>query len=53
MSPNSPPSPVTPRPEATAANDRGAVPDDFRMDGLLLQLKRSPVLESEFEAIYR
>ncbi len=35
------------RPEATAANDRGAVPDDFRMDGLFLQLKRSPVLESE------
>ena len=36
------------RPEATAENDRGAVPDSFPMQDLLLQLKRSPVLESEF-----
>ena len=36
------------RPEATAENDRGAVPDSFPMKDLLLQLKRSPVLESEF-----
>jgi hypothetical protein len=37
------------RPEATAENDRGPVSDSFRMDGLMLQLKRSPVLESEFK----
>jgi len=36
------------RPEATAENDRGAVPDSFPMKDLLLQLKRSPALESEF-----
>jgi hypothetical protein len=37
------------RPEATTENDRGAVPDSFPMPDLLLQLKRSPVLESEFK----
>src|SRR5579859_3297199 len=30
------------RPEATAANDRGAVEDNFAMEHMLLQLKRSP-----------
>ncbi len=33
------------RPEARAANDRGAVPDDFAMEHMLLQLKRSPEQE--------
>jgi subtilase family serine protease len=37
------------RPEAVAANDRGAVPDSFPMDHLLLQLKRAPALESAFK----
>ena len=37
------------RGEAIDANDRGEVPDSFPMDNLLLQLKRSPVLESAFE----
>jgi hypothetical protein len=36
------------RPEATAENDRGPVPDSFPMKDLMLQLKRSPELESEF-----
>src|SRR5580700_4250417 len=36
------------RPEATARNDRGPVPDSFLMPDLLLQLKRSPALEAEF-----
>ena len=30
------------RPEAIPANDRGRVADDFQMDHMLLQLKRSP-----------
>jgi subtilase family serine protease len=34
------------RPEATAENDRGRVPDDYAMDHLLLQLKRSPEREA-------
>src|SRR5580658_2737801 len=33
------------RPEATAANDRGLVPDNLAMDHLLLQLQRSPELQ--------
>lgn len=33
------------RPEAVAENDMGAVSSDFRMDHLLLQLKRSPQQE--------
>ncbi len=37
------------RPEATDENDRGVLPDDFPMEHLLLQLKRSPVLESAFQ----
>jgi len=35
------------RPEANARNDRGAVPDSFPMEYMMLQLKRSPVLEAE------
>ena len=34
------------RPEANATYDRGIVPDDFRLDHMLLQLKRSPERES-------
>src|SRR5580693_1395316 len=34
------------RPEATAANDRGAVSPDFAMNHMLLQLKRSPQKEA-------
>src|SRR5580658_8926105 len=34
------------RPEANALNDRGRVPDDFQLDHLLLQLKRSPEREA-------
>lgn len=30
------------RPEAVAANDRGIVPNDFAMEHMLLQLRRSP-----------
>jgi hypothetical protein len=33
------------RPEARAANDRGVVADDFAMEHMLLQLKRSPEQE--------
>jgi subtilase family serine protease len=34
------------RPEATAANDRGAVSSDFVLNHMLLQLKRSPESEA-------
>jgi len=34
--------------EANATNDRGPVPDDFPLPHMLLQLKRSPAMESEF-----
>jgi len=34
------------RPEATAQNDRGIVSDDFPIDHMLLQLKRSPEREA-------
>jgi subtilase family serine protease len=37
------------RPEATAQNDRGIVPDDFPMNHMLLQLKRSPEREAALE----
>jgi Pro-kumamolisin, activation domain len=37
------------RPEANAANDRGRVDDGFRMEHLLLQLKRAPEQEEAFE----
>ncbi len=39
------------RPEATAANDRGRVEDDFAMDHMLLQLQRSPEQETELEQL--
>src|SRR5262249_46290679 len=35
------------RPEATPRNDRGRVPDELRMDHMLLQLQRPPELEDE------
>jgi Pro-kumamolisin, activation domain len=38
------------RPEANAKNDRGAEPDGFLMDHMLLQLKRDPQVEQEFAA---
>ncbi len=37
------------RPEANARNDRGRVDDSFPMPHLMLQLKRSPQLEEEFD----
>ena len=38
------------RPEANAKNDRGREPDGFAVDHMLLQLKRDPQVEKEFEA---
>jgi hypothetical protein len=37
------------RPEANLENDRGPVPGDFPIEHMLLQLKRSPELESALE----
>lgn len=37
------------RPEATVANDRGAVPEAFPMEHILLQLQRPPELEKELQ----
>jgi subtilase family serine protease len=37
------------RPEANAENDRGIVSDDFPLDHMLLQLKRSPEREAALE----
>jgi subtilase family serine protease/acyl-CoA thioesterase FadM len=37
------------RPEATPENDHGRVPDDHRMEHMLLQLKRSPEIETALE----
>lgn len=37
------------RPEANAANDLGVVADNFSMDHMMLQLKRSPRQEKEVE----
>jgi subtilase family serine protease len=37
------------RPEANAKNDRGRVEDSFAMEHMLLQLKRAPELEQEFD----
>jgi subtilase family serine protease len=37
------------RPEARAANDRGREPDSFPVNHMLLQLKRDPQVEREFE----
>ena len=39
------------RPEATARNDRGLEPDDFPLDHLLLQLRRSPLRERALERL--
>jgi hypothetical protein len=38
------------RPEASRTNDRGPEPDSFRMNHMLLQLRRAPELEREFDA---
>jgi subtilase family serine protease len=35
--------------EANARNDRGRVPDNFPLDHMLLQLKRPPALETQFD----
>ncbi|WP_425152012.1 S53 family peptidase, partial [Candidatus Binatus sp.] len=37
--------------EATAANDRGRVADDFALDHLLLQLRRSPQQQRELDQL--
>jgi subtilase family serine protease len=37
------------RPEATPGNDRGPVSDDFALDHMLLQLKRSPAREAALD----
>ena len=37
------------RPEANTASDRGRVRDDFPVEHMLLQLRRAPALEREFE----
>jgi hypothetical protein len=37
------------RPEANYKSDRGPVPDDFPMEYMLLQLKRAPELQIEFD----
>ncbi len=39
------------RPEATAANDRGRVPDDFPLDHLILLLRRSPQRERALDQL--
>src|SRR5208283_272767 len=39
------------RPEATAANDRGRVPDDFPLDHLILLLRRSPERERALDQL--
>ena len=39
------------RPEATPENDAGAVPDDFSVDHMMLQLKRSPQQEQAVEKL--
>src|ERR1035437_3129768 len=39
------------RSEATAANDRGRVPDDFPLDHLILQIRRSPQQERALEQL--
>ena len=39
------------RPEATAANDRGRVADDFPLDHLILLLRRSPQQERQLEQL--
>src|SRR5208282_8703 len=39
------------RPEATTANDRGRVPDDFSLDHLILLLRRSPQRERQLQKL--
>ncbi len=39
------------RPEATAANDRGRMPDDFPLDHLILLLRRSPQRERQLQQL--
>jgi subtilase family serine protease len=39
------------RPEAIQANDAGAVPDNFEMPHMLLQLKRSPAQQQQLEEL--
>lgn len=39
------------RPEANAANDRGPVPDSFRLEHLMLQLRRTPERERALEQL--
>jgi uncharacterized repeat protein (TIGR01451 family) len=41
------------RPEVTAANDRGAVPDGFRMAHMLLQLRHPPERETALQEFLR
>ena len=38
------------RPEARREHDRGRVPDDFPLEHMLLQLRRPPELQQEFDA---
>jgi subtilase family serine protease len=37
------------RPEANPVNDRGPVPDDFELKHMLLQLRRPPELQAEYD----
>jgi subtilase family serine protease len=37
------------RPEAKRENDRGPVPDDFKLEHMLLQLRRPPELEQQYD----
>jgi subtilase family serine protease len=37
------------RPEASPANDRGPVPRDFKLEHMLLQLRRPPELQQEYD----
>jgi len=37
------------RPEANRANDRGRVPDDFKLEHMLLQLRRPAELQQEYD----
>src|SRR5580692_6607859 len=39
------------RPEATAQYDRGSVPDNFPLQHMMLQLKRSPAREQALETL--
>jgi subtilase family serine protease len=37
------------RPEANSANDRGQVPKDFKLEHMLLQLRRPPELQQQYD----